>query len=369
MRVLSPDVEGSTLPSVPLEDEVRGHRSPLCMGNQEGKNMRALVDDYKVAMVTGGAGFIGSHLVDALLDRGVEVVCVDNYLSGNIKNIEGHLADLTLHERNVDICDYEKLEELFKHKWMNGDGIDIIFHEAASKKTICLADPRRDLRINGEGTFNLLELARKYDVKKFVHASTGSVYGGAMVFPQTEEHPLLPASYYGVSKLAGEKYVKVFNHLYGMDTTVLRYFHVYGPRQNYSDYGGVVSIFIRNILKGQPIRIHGDGSQKRCWTFVDDDVRANLMVATNNSTVGHAYNCATEVNHTVKELAETLKKLTRSQVPVLYDDWAVGDIKDFAVSNMKLKSLGFEFKTSFEDGLRATLQWMRDNLALYEGNA
>jgi UDP-glucose 4-epimerase len=179
---------------------------------------------FKKALVTGGAGFIGSNLVAALLKKGVHVVSVDNYFAGKEENLVEFEDNPLLTIVNADVTDYEAMKRLFVN-------IDVVFHNAASKKTICLHDPRRDLEINAKGTFNLLELARDTGVKKFVHASTGSVYGEAVEFPQTEEHPLIPSSYYGVSKLAGEKYVKLFHKLYGLNTTVLRYFHVYGPKR------------------------------------------------------------------------------------------------------------------------------------------
>ena len=188
---------------------------------------------FQKALVTGGAGFVGSHIVETLVKKGVYTISVDNYFAGKSENLE-HLKQYSnFEEVECDVTDYSSLEKLFK-------GVDVVFHQAASKKTICLNDPRKDLQINAEGTFNLLELSLKYDVKKFVHASTGSVYGEALYFPQDENHPLNPTSYYGVSKLCGEKYVKAFSHLYGLNTTSLRYFHIYGERQESSDVGGVV---------------------------------------------------------------------------------------------------------------------------------
>jgi UDP-glucose 4-epimerase len=188
---------------------------------------------FKRALVTGGAGFVGSHLVEELVKMGVETISIDNYFAGKKENL-AHLTQYpNFREEVCDVLDFEKLDTLF-------EGVDVVFHQAASKKTICLNNPRLDLDINAKGTFNLLELAVKHKVKKFVHGSTGSVYGEAQYFPQDEKHPLVPTSYYGVSKLAGEKYVKAFQHLYGLDTTVLRYFHIYGSRQESSDVGGVV---------------------------------------------------------------------------------------------------------------------------------
>ena len=224
-----------------------------------------MITKYKKALVTGGAGFIGSHLIEELLNEGLEVVSIDNYSTGKKSNLEEFYNHPNLSQVDCDICDYQRVKKYFK-------GVDVVFHQAASKKTICLKDPRKDLDVNAKGTFNILELARHFGVKKVVHASTGSVYGEAKYLPQNEAHPLNPASYYGVSKLAAERYVDVFRHSHGLDTTILRYFHVYGARQDSSEDGGVVSIFIRLMLSGKPVTIFGDGTQLRSFTYVKDIV-------------------------------------------------------------------------------------------------
>jgi nucleoside-diphosphate-sugar epimerase len=322
------------------------------------EDTKMLKGQYKRALVTGGAGFIGSHIIEELLQEGLEVVSVDNYAGGKREN----LAELhrrfgkMLTELDVDVTDYEKLKPCF-------EDIDIVFHEAASKKTICLKDPRKDLLINGTGTFNVLELARDFNIKKIVHASSGSVYGEARYFPQDEEHSLNPASYYGVSKLAGEKYIRAFCDLYDMNCTILRYFHVYGPRQENSDVGGVVSIFGRRVHSGQAPIIYGDGHQQRSFTFVKDVVGINMLVAVAEGTKGESYNCASGVNITINELAEKVKRhYARTDLTTEYKDWAVGDIKAFDVSNEKIRKLGFEFKWSFDDGLAVTLDWLTEYL-------
>ena len=152
-----------------------------------------------------------------------------------------------------------------------------------------------------------------------------------------------------------------FSHLYGLDVSILRYFHVYGPRQDYSDAGGVVSIFGRKILNGESPVIFGDGSQQRSFTFVKDVVRANFLVATHPDTKGQAYNCASGIKVTIRELAEKVKQhFNEESLPILWDDWTPGDIKVFDVDNEKLKSLGFEFSTSFDAGLETTLNWLRE---------
>lgn len=316
-------------------------------------------DKYKKALVTGGAGFIGSHIVEELLREGLDVVSIDNYFGGKKENLfelhEKYGAKLT--ELNVDVTDYDALKKVF-------DGVDIVFHEAASKKTICLKDPRKDLLINGTGTFNILELARDFHVKKVVHASSGSVYGEARILPQTEEHPLNPTSYYGVSKLAGEKYARAFCDLYDMDCTVLRYFHVYGPRQENSDVGGVVSIFGRRVWNGEPPVIHGGGTQQRSFTYVKDLVEINKLVAMADGTCGEAYNCASGINVTIGELAQYIKEyFGRTDLDTVYDDWLVGDIRAFNVSNEKIRKLGFEFQWKFKDGLNETLKWLAEYLS------
>lgn len=310
---------------------------------------------YKKAIVTGGAGFVGSHVVESLVNLGVETISIDDYFAGKSINL-AHLSDKpNFHAVQCDVTDLNTLDSHFP-------GVDVVFHQAASKKTICLNDPRRDLAINAEGTFNLLELSIKHGIQKFVHASTGSVYGEAQYFPQDEGHPLVPTSYYGVSKLAGEKYVTAFSHLYDLDATVLRYFHVYGPRQESSDVGGVVSIFTRRLLTGEPITIFGDGTQQRSFTYVDDVVNANLLAATTPETKGEVFNCASGIKVTIQELADMVIEILEVENPVVnYGDWTPGDIKIFDIDNQKIKDrLGIEFTTDFRHGLGLTVDWAKN---------
>jgi UDP-glucose 4-epimerase len=309
---------------------------------------------FKKALVTGGAGFIGSHIVEKLVKMGVETISLDNYFSGKHVNLE-HLNHYpNFQEVTCDITDPKNLDKYFP-------GIDVVFHQAASKKIICLRDPRLDLKINAEATFNLLELAVKHKVKKFVHGSTGSVYGEAQIFPQDENHPLVPTSYYGVSKLAGEKYIKVFEHLYKLDATVLRYFHVYGPRQESGKEGGVVSIFIRTMLEGKPITIFGDGTQQRSFTFVDDVVEANLLAASNPDAKGEIFNCASGIKVTIHELAEIIAGILHiKDQKITYKDWMPGDIRIFDIDNSRIvNKLGIEFLTDIKKGLNLTIDWAK----------
>lgn len=305
---------------------------------------------YKKALVTGGAGFIGSHICEELVTRGFQVVSIDDYSAGKKINLSHLKKYKNFTESKCDITDNNKLKNYFK-------GIDIVFHNAASKKSICLINPQRDLEVNGTGTFNLLELAKKYKVKKFVHASTGSVYGEAEYFPQNETHPNNPVSYYGVSKLAGEKYVQVFYKLYGLDTTVLRYFHVYGSRQEFNEFGGVVAIFINNLIDGKTPVIFGTGRQERSFTYVKDVVKANMLVALNEKTKGEIYNCASGIKVTINDLCRAvLKAFQKGKLKPIYKDWVVGDIKKFQIDNSKIKALKMDFETDFINQLTDTIK-------------
>jgi len=312
---------------------------------------------FQKALVTGGAGFIGSHIVEELVLRNVETISVDNYFAGKHENL-AHLKNYAnFKEEKCDILDFERLDKLFP-------GVEVVFHNAASKKTICMNNPKLDLEINAKGTFNLLELSLKHKVKKFVQASTGSVYGEAQYFPQDEMHPLVPTSFYGVSKLAGEKYAKVFNHLYGLDTTILRYFHVYGERQESSDVGGVVSIFARKCLENKPITIFGDGKQERSFTYVKDVVEANLKAAIVPQATGEVYNCASGIKVTINELAKYVAEAVGVSNPeIIYDDWTPGDIKVFNIDNKKIiRDLKINFVTDFQQGLKKTVDWAKSYL-------
>lgn len=292
------------------------------------------------AIVTGGAGFIGSHLCDRLIADGHNVIAIDNLSGGKQDNVKHLLGNSKFNFIYADTT--RDLNYLF-------EGVDTVFNLAASKKNICLQNPTRDLEVNGAGTLNLLQLSVKHGVKKFVHASTGSVYGN--VTPQVETTMTVPVSYYGISKLAGENYVRLFNEQFGLDATVLRYFHVYGSRQEDRDsLGGVIAIFIRRIMEGKPLVVYGDGTQTRCFTYVKDVVNANIKAM---DTTG-IYNCVSDTMITLNDMIALLFKLTGKNVPVIYQDWQIGDIKDFAPSNDKIKYWGLQF-TDFETGLQETL--------------
>lgn len=305
----------------------------------------------KKIIVTGGAGFVGSHLCDELIKQEARVFCIDDLSGGSQYNINHLRKKKDFRFIKKSVCSKSNFDSIFKNT-------DTIFNLAASKKIVCLKNPQRDLNVNAWGTLNMLLLAKKHQVKKFIHSSTGSVYGEFTKFPSSESHSLKPTSYYAVSKLAGENYVNVFNKLYKLNTSVLRYFHVYGSRQKFDEDGQVVSIFIKNILDKKIITIHGTGKQIRSFTWVKDVVNANLLAATKQNSNGQIYNCTSGIQISIEELALGLLKLmdTEKTVKIKYADWALGDVKYFQIDNRKIKKeLGIQFETNFWEKMEKTI--------------
>jgi len=318
--------------------------------------MKSLKQKFSKALVTGGAGFVGSHICEELIKKDIETICIDNFVAGKMENIKHLQSNKKFSWFDADVSHFSMIFDLFQ-------GVDVVFHQAASKCTVCMVDPNLDLNVNALGTYNVLECSRRHGVSKIVHASTGSVYGEGVDFPQSETHTLNPVSFYGVSKLAGEKYCNAFSNYYDMDITVLRYFHVYGTRQDYSDLGGVIPIFVRRILNNESPIIYGDGEQLRSFTYVKDDVDANFHVALDKRSKGEVYNCASGIKVSITELANTLLKvLKKEDLGLIYKDVRPGDIKYFDIDNSKLKGLDFDFKTSFEDGLVETINWVKTKI-------
>ena len=304
------------------------------------------------SIVTGGAGFLGSHLVDALLSRGDKVTAVDNLVGshGSKKNVE-HLEEHPDFNLVVeDILDWTSPSVLM--------GVDTVFHQAASKNTVSMADPERDLAVNGQGTLRLLTASKDAGVRKFVHGSTGSVFG-ELTERQDELHPTRPRSFYGVSKLAAEGYCRVVGEIYGLDVTVLRYYHIIGARQDDSDTGGVVPIFIRNCENGEPVVIYGTGRQVRSFTSVADVVAVNLLVADTPAASGQFYNCASAIKVSIQELADFVMTEMGSDSPQIYKDWRPGDIVDFDIDNSKIRSLGSTFNTDWKSIVRGVIESRR----------
>lgn len=314
----------------------------------------------KKMLVTGGAGFIGSHICEELLKHGARVIAVDDMSAGRRSNIEFLKDHPNYSFVQASVCDNDaQMHEIF-------EGLDTVFHNAASKKNVCLHDPKRDLDVNAGGTLNLLLMAKEHRVRKFIHASTGSVYGEPVTFPSNETHQLRPVSYYGVSKLAGERYVDTFHQLYGIDTTILRYFHVYGPRQESNEFGGVVSIFMRRIAEGKNPVVFGHGKQVRSFTYVKDLVDINLRASLLPNASGQVYNAASGIRVTINDLAFRMLEFSRRRdLSVEYGPRLVGDIMNFDIDNSKVcKDLGVVFRTNFWETLECCFDHVDNFLSL-----
>ena len=293
------------------------------------------------ALVTGGAGFIGSHIAERLIKDGHKVVIVDDLSAGKKHNIpkgavfiEGDVSGKFDEYGDIDVLYKYKLKDILPL-------IDVVFHNAASKKNICLKSPTMDLDVNGKGTLKMLQMCKKAGVKHFIHASTGSVYGEVKGVI-TEETLCNPVSYYGISKLAGDRYVNMYSKW--MRTTILRYFHVYGNRQESDpELGGVVAVFKKQIEEGKPITIHGNGSQVRSFTHVDDIVEANIQ-AWEKKLVG-VYNCASSKYSTINDLVDAIQTSTGRTIISKIEPNLEGDIMEFNIDNSKIKkATGIDFK-------------------------
>lgn len=307
-------------------------------------------------LVTGGGGFIGSALVRELLNRGEKVRVVDNFLTGKRDN----LAEVwnRIDFRELDITELEPLRSAF-------EGVDYVLHQAALPSVPrSVEDPITSNRVNIDGTLNVLVAARDAKVKRLVYAASSSAYGDTPTLPKDEQMPTAPISPYGVTKLVGELYAKVFTTVYGLETVCLRYFNVFGPRQDPSSpYSGVLSKFISSLLEGQPPTIYGDGRQSRDFTFVQDTVEANLLACKAPDASGKVINVATGERKTLINSFQLLHKLIvpdGTKIEPQYAPARAGDIlHSQADITLARQILGYESKVSFAEGLRRTVEWYR----------
>ncbi len=303
-------------------------------------------------LVTGGAGFIGSHVVDAYIELGHNVVVVDNLSTGSIENLNPKAKFYQL-----DIRD-DKLEEVFKL-----EKIDVVNHHAAQmdvRKSV--EDPIYDADVNIIGSLKLLQFSIKYGVKKFIFASTGgAIYGEQDYFPADEEHPTRPLSPYGVAKLTVEKYLYFYKEVHGLNYVVLRYANIYGPRQNPHGEAGVVAIFTSKMLKGEQPVINGDGFQTRDYTYVGDVVRANLLAL--NYDRSDVFNIGTGLETNVNVLFHKLKSLTGANCEEFHGPAKPGEQRRSVISYDKIyTTLGWKPEVSLDEGLRLTVEFFKNKL-------
>ena len=313
----------------------------------------------KNVLITGIAGFVGSHLCQELLDRGCEVTGIDDFSNGKMANIKHNIKNIRLlHDTIIDKRLYQ-INSNFAHA-----KFDVIFHEAALNLVRSTINPEADLRVNALGTLSLLEyIKHKSPHTKLVFASTGSIYGEPQYTPQDEKHPKNPCSPYGISKLAAEMYVNWYAKQHGLKTISLRYYNVVGSRQEYSDMGGVVPIFIKNALQRKPIEITGDGTQTRCFTDVSDVVRANIAAAESEKGYGYGYNIATDEITTINQLAREVCTCVGIEPNIKYVAPRVGDIHDFTPSiRLAQETFGYSPQTKLKDSLPKIITWMSEEL-------
>jgi len=304
-------------------------------------------------LVTGAAGFIGSSLVRALLDRGDEVRGIDNFATGRRENLTEVLSRIDF--RQIDILDLDSLREAC-------EGVDYVLHQAAIPSVPkSVLDPIGSNRANVDGTVNVLVAARDAKVKRVVYAASSSAYGDTPTLPKYEAMTPNPISPYAVAKLASELYMTSFYRCYGLETVCLRYFNIFGPRQDpSSQYSGVLAKFSMQMLRGEQPTIFGDGQTSRDFTYIDNAVSANLLAcsAPASECAGRVFSCATGRRITLNEVFEALKQLTGYTGSVKYAPERSGDIKhSLADISQAEKHLGYKVLVNFEDGLRRTVEW------------
>jgi UDP-glucose 4-epimerase len=308
-------------------------------------------------LITGGAGFIGSHLCDKYTLEGHTVLCLDNFMSGNLINIR-HLLDY----RNFklikgDIRDFELLEKVMRD-------VDVVFHLAAQIHVDrSYIEPRLTYDINVMGTQNLLEVARLHDAKKVIHASTSEVYGSVQYAPIDEKHPLDAPHPYGASKIAADRMCYAYIQTYGMNIYILRLFNIFGPRQRDVGYGGVISIFTRRILSGIPPIIYGNGRQNRDYTYIEDAVRAYDSILKHDEAIAEPINFGSGRAISILDLANKVIDLCdkKQNIKPIHVKPRIGEVMSLIADATKAKKLlGWEPKYDFEKGLKEFVQWYRN---------
>jgi nucleoside-diphosphate-sugar epimerase len=311
-------------------------------------------------LITGGAGFIGSQLAEELVRRGQQVRVVDSLVTGKRRNlshlpsvdfIEGDLSDLAVAARVVD-------------------GVDYVLHQAAIPSVPkSVKDPIASNRSNIDASLNILVAARDARVKRLVYAGSSSVYGNAVELPKRETMPTNPLSPYALQKLVAEQYCQMFTRLYGLETVTIRYFNVFGPRQDPgSPYSGVISLFATALLEGRQPTIYGDGEQTRDFTYVANVVDGVLRACTAPNVAGEAINVATGGRISLNELLRTMNRLTGRNIEAVYQEPRTGDVRDSQADITKARNLlGYAPIVALEEGLARTLEWCRSENAAAAG--
>lgn len=308
------------------------------------------------ALVTGGAGFIGSHIVEELLARNIETTVIDDLSTGSLENLSEYKDNKMLH---IIVGDARNVSELLADK-----EIDVVFHEAAiASVPRSVTEPMKVHDVNVNMTLEIMNFCVHRGIKRFIFASSAAVYG-AIEAKAEEDIACKPFSPYGASKLCIEDYLSAYHHTYGLECVALRYFNVYGPRQRLSDYSGVITIFINKLLSRQKPTVHGDGMQIRDFVFVKDIVNANMLAMQSENAIGETFNVATGNTISIKELLETLQKITDTEkIGYDYGPPRAGDVRAGHASIEKIKSrLNYSPKTAMYKGLGSVIDSIKSDV-------
>ena len=307
------------------------------------------------ALVTGGAGFIGSNIVKSLIERDYKVRVIDNLSSGYIENIIDYVKDGKVEFAGGDVRDFSSVDHAM-------EGVDVVFHLAASVgRQRSLDYPQKDSEINLIGTVNVLEAMRKNNTSRIVYSSSAAMFGELLTPTIDEEHPQNADSPYGVSKLAAEKMILAYAGLYGYTAVCLRYFNIYGVNQRFDMYGNVIPIFAKRIYAGEPMTIYGDGLQTRDFVNVKDVARANITAA-ENAKKTDVYNIGSGESVTINYLAELMQEISGVNVGVEYAPERPADVKHCKANAGKIdKELNYRVNVSLKEGLKEYMAWYKEN--------
>jgi UDP-glucose 4-epimerase len=308
-------------------------------------------------LITGGAGFVGSYLCEKYVKEGHDVICLDNFMNGNVDNIRILFGNRRFKLIEGDIRDEELMDRLCH-------GMDVIFNLAAQIHVDrSYHEPRLTYDINVTGTQNVLEAARAHDVGRVIHASTSEVYGTALYAPIDEDHPLNAPHLYGASKIAADRMCNAYMQTYGMNIGLMRPFNIFGPRQKDTGYGGVISIFLRRIMNDEPPIIFGNGKQTRDYTYIDDAVKAYDMVLKCKEKVMEPVNFGTGTEVTINYIADRLLKLCgKKKLKPVHVEPRISEVQRLIANAEKAKNIyGWTAKVDFDTGLEKFVKWYRGN--------